>query len=497
MAELSSLSFWRLFHSSLRHGNGEEESVRAKEVYEWTIDNTTDLRKCCVDYELDLIGAILDLSRTTETLPSYDLVKEKVNTLEKNEGAVEALKEYESLRDTQLNIHHKPELEAVFLEFKQEFEKLKLRSFLKKALLIVDGSVENKTGKNRAKLSGARDAQNYLMGKFEEGILVGDRQGSVNRPLIVQSEAEEIGATYDRRLKRGFVDTGFAQVRLFPSNFVGILGYANHGKSSVARFMLYSMALSGKNACHISLENDQEVEFEKFVLLHAHNKEIFGDDFRSLSYENFINGTLTKEQRGWLDYVGKDFKKNVGGRIVIRQPQEATWSSCKAIIEQENRRVPLEVVCIDYPQLLEPVASNSEERKVKLNADIKDMRQYALHFDGDRKLIILAPAQGNEEGRSEADSHDGIWQLSGINNEKELSRSMDIILGVFPKEQVNTTHGSERLVTISCVKDRDRPMFLPFTARMTGCGMFSSGAVVSSVKIAPPSEKDMIGGDIL
>lgn len=495
--QLSSLSFWRLFHSLLRHGNSTAENERAEQVYGWTVDNMSQLRKCCVDFELDLIGAIGNLSRDADTLPSYELVKEKISAMENNEGAVEGLKEYETLRETQLNIHHVPELEVVLGDHIDTFERGKLSVILDKAKRIANGSVEHK----KRKLAGAKDAMNYLMENFEEGILIRRDQSGLNRPILVQNEAEEIGPTYDRNLARGFVPTGFPLIRLRPSNFVGILGHAGQGKSTVGRFMLYTMAMAEKNCVHISLENDAEVERDKFILLHAHNQERFGDEFMALTYENFINGNLTQEQRGWLDFVGKDFKQNVGGRILIRQPQEASWEACKNCIEQEDRRSPVDGSMIDYIQLIDPPARNADERKNKMTGMIKDMRQYALNFGGHRKLVLISPVQGNEDGFEYAKNHEGVWPESntGVNNDKELGRSMDVVFGISQIDQIPTPFGTEQLMVFSSVKDRDKPQFQPFRASMTGCGFFKPAGGATSTKVSCPIDEtmnDRIGEDI-
>jgi hypothetical protein len=495
--QLSSLSFWRLFHSLLRHGNSKGENDRATQVYDWTIDNMSQLRKCCVDFELDLIGAIGNLSRDACTLPSYDLVKEKINAMENNEGAIEGLKEYDSIKESQLNIHHAPELEVVLGDHIETFERGKLSVILDKAKRIANGSVEHK----KRKLAGAKDAMNYLMENFEEGILIRRDQSGLNRPILVQHEAEEIGSTYDRKAAQGFLPSGFPLIRFRPSNFVGILGHAGQGKSTVMRFMLYQMALAEKNCVHISLENDAEVERDKFILLHAHNQERFGDEFMKLTYENFVNGNLTVEQRGWLDYIGKDFKQNVGGRILIRQPQEASWESCKNCIEQEDRREPVDVAGVDYIQLIEPAARNADEKKNKMTAMIREQRQYALNFGGHRKLVLISPVQGNEEGFAYAKDHEGQWPISntGINTDKELGRSMDLISGICQVDSVPTPFGNQPLFVFSCVKDRDKPEFPPFRATMTGCGFFQPTGGASSAKISINTEEtmnDVIGEEI-
>jgi len=494
MADLSTLSFWRLFHSLLRHSNGKGETARALEAYEWINDNLTQLRKCCVDYELDLIGGIYDLSRDTETLPTYDIVKERVQNLDKNEGALEALKEYESIRDSQLTVHQVPEMNVVLKDHATTFENLKLASILDRAKRIVTSSIDYKPkGGKSVKLSGAKDCINFIMESIEDGVLVGSTSG-VNRPIVVQKEAAEAGVWYDRAKLSGFLPSGLPDIKFMRSNFVGLLGHAGHGKSTLGRFILYTIAAAGHPCLHISIENDQENERNKYVLLHAHNP-CFDGEFATLSYADYYKGKLTGMQRSWIDFVADDFEKNIAGKMVIRQPHEQTWDAIRGISETQDRVDEFEAELIDYVQLIDAPGRSTDDRKSKMNAIVKDIRQYALRSGTETKRkVIISPVQGNEEGKKFAQDNEGRWELSGVNNEKELSRSMDVILGIFQMNQYLTPEGPETDMVISSPKARDVG-FKPFHMVMSSCGWFKLVGG-SNVKIGDSLESVDIGSTL-
>src|SRR5208282_2245877 len=488
MADLSTLSFWRLFHSLLRHNNTKEETDRALEVYEWINEHMTQLRKCCVDYELDLTGAISSISRDTETLPSYEIVKEKIQAMDKNEGAMEALKEYESHCDAKLlTVHYVPELEVALKDHMTTFENLALVTVLDKAKRITTSSADHKPkGGKATKLTGAKDAVNYIMERLEEGIIVSNVSG-MNRPIVVQNEASEVGGWYDRAKEAGFLPSGLPDIEFMRSNFVGLLGHAGHGKSTLARFILYTMAAAGHNVLHISIENDQEVERNKYVLLHAHNP-FFNGEFATLSYEDFYKRKLSSIQRSWLDIVAKDFKENIEGRLVIRQPQEQGWDVVRGVAEAQDRVDELEAILIDYIQLIDAPGRSTDDRKSKMNSIVKEIRQYALNSGStNKRKVLISPVQGNEEGLKFAKDNEGKWELSGVNNEKELSRSMDVILGIFQTNQRLTVEGPEHDVVISSPKARDVG-FKPFQMVMSGCGWFKTVGGAASSKVSVGSD---------
>jgi hypothetical protein len=101
------------------------------------------------------------------------------------------------------------------------------------------------------------------------------------------------------------------------------------------------------------------------------------------------------------------------------------------------------------------------------------------------KLIILSPIQGNEVGHEWAEDHQGVWSNSGINNDKELARSMTVIYGVFPMTTTQSDFGTETILTISNPKTRYTGPIDPFRIRVTGSGQ------VSFMSKLPPKHSDV------
>jgi hypothetical protein len=457
-------NFWRLFHCFLRHSRTEEELSRTKDTWTWMMDNVVSLRKICVDVQLDLLNVIWSVATETQDLPGYNLVLETVQGMEKNDALLDALKEYCSF-EPQLTIHDPEDLAGVFRELATDWEKERISSLLRTTFRIVNKNIEE----NKVKWSGPRDGIHYLMKGLESGLLVGEAEST--HPIDVKNEAEGIMEYYEEQGRRGFIDSGFPQFKFQASNFVGILGYAGDGKSVTGRYFLYNMAVQGKRVIHISLENSSTVERNKFIIMHAHNPK-FGDEFKSISYERFKHHLLSYRERGYLEEVAKDFRANVSGNIIIHQPLIASWPHCKNFIEAQDLIENIEAVQIDYLQLIDPPTSKNEpDQRTRMTTMVKDVRQYALTFGGSRKLVIISPVQSNEEGITRARNEEGVWNLSGINNDKELGRSMDFIVGVCNRGKANIAHyGEVQDLVFSCVKERDGIGFSPFFAQLTGAG---------------------------
>jgi hypothetical protein len=200
-------------------------------------------------------------------------------------------------------------------------------------------------------------------------------------------------------------------------------------------------------------------------------------------------------QRSWIDFVADDFEKNIAGKMVIRQPHEQTWDAIRGISETQDRVDEFEAELIDYVQLIDAPGRSTDDRKSKMNAIVKDIRQYALRSGTETKRkVIISPVQGNEEGKKFAQDNEGRWELSGVNNEKELSRSMDVILGIFQMNQYLTPEGPETDMVISSPKARDVG-FKPFHMVMSSCGWFKLVGG-SNVKIGDSLESVDIGSTL-
>jgi hypothetical protein len=480
-------NWWRLFHSLLRHGNSSEEQIRSANVWSWMNDYYVILKRIAAadDVQFDLLAALWKTAQETGTLPSYEILLEEVKSTEKNDELLDALKkDYRS--QTDLTIHDPADLAVVLKDWCTDWEMRRITNVLKLTNGINLGSIEmNFMGQRNKKMSGPRDALKYLVHELEEGLLV-DASNTL-KPIVVQTEAHLGPEEYQQSLSIPQLECGFSDFYLERQDFIGILGYLGSGKSTVSRFMLYNMAAAGRNVLHISVENSQTVERDKFIFLHANNPK-FGGKYEALTYAKKRKKQLTTDLlRMWIE-VAQDFKETIEGRLTIRKPSVASWEHIKTLIETEDLVAPLDAVLLDYIQLLEPPSRNTDDQRSKMSAMIKDIRQFGMVFDGGRGMCIISPVQVNEEGlnRAAKEEQDGVYKPSAINNEKELGRSMTFIVGVFNKGQ--DPQGCYD-VMFSCPKDRDGVGFDPFLAKMSPNGWVGgSRAKVSDIK--PPSDYD-------
>jgi len=141
-------------------------------------------------------------------------------------------------------------------------------------------------------------------------------------------------------------------------------------------------------------------------------------------------------------------------------------------IEEHHVNEPLDAVLIDYLALLDPPIDRAIDHRVRMTSMIIDVRRFQTTFDGGRGLLLISPVQSNEEGRKYAADHEGVWTRSAINNDKELARSMDIIIGIFNRGRIPRTNLFD--LVLSMPKDRDGGEFANSMAQMTSTGWLTA-----------------------
>lgn len=474
---LGTFTFLRMLHSLLRHGNDETEVARAEEVMQWIGDNLLLLRKSCGPDELDLLGKITGFTYAQRTLPTLAIVKDTLQQGEATAPLITLLEEYEEAVGTgELHILYPPELNEVLADKCREYESERMDFILRRAGIILNSGTTVK--RTQQVLKGPRDAVNYIMAELEKGVFISSA-GSA-QPVVVQAEAAEVPLAYDELKGRQKISTGLNALHLFESNMLGVLGYSGHGKSTFSRFLAYQLALDGRHVVHISLENDAEVERNKYVLLHAHHSKWEGD-YEGINYRKFLHGTFSSAEREGFTEVAEDFSSSVAGHITIMQPSEATWGVVRQLVEMHSARQQVDVLFIDYATLLQtPGATRGDEQKSAMTAMIKDIRQFGLTHvtKNGNKLLTVTPIQANESGKSAAEAQDGVWNSSGINEHKELLRSCDRIVGVFGTETFDGY--GRRECMLSSVKDRDGVGFKPTPFFLDEAGWISEQPIKAS-----------------
>lgn len=135
-------------------------------------------------------------------------------------------------------------------------------------------------------------------------------------------------------------------------------------------------------------------------------------------------------------------------------------SHLKAWAEVEFRKNPFDILYLDYIELMKS-ENPSKDYGIELNQRIKDLKQFALHFNDGKGLRIVSAYQANRKGKEHADKNDGEYRLDGLSYANEAERSADVIVYSYLNDELRANNQNK----IGCLKNRSRPKFRQFIGK--------------------------------
>ena len=245
-----------------------------------------------------------------------------------------------------------------------------------------------------------------------------------------------------------------------------IMAYVSELKTTLAMNLAYTQAVEqGMDVKFISLEMPYRIVRDLLVCIHSANLNLWPgskwDDVYPIKYDAVSEGTLSEREEEFFNFLCEDLDNNPEyGNLDIYQPEDGlTMGHLKAWAEIENRKKSFDALYLDYIELMKS-ETPSKEYTVDLNQRIKDLKQFALHFNDGRGLRIISAYQANRKGKEHADKNDGEYRLDALSYANEAERSADVIIYSYLNDELR----ENSLAKIGCLKNRSRPKFKQFKA---------------------------------
>jgi len=247
-----------------------------------------------------------------------------------------------------------------------------------------------------------------------------------------------------------------------------LVAFVSELKTTQAMNYAYTQAVEqGKDIQFISLEMSFANCRDIFVCIHSANLNLWLNsewhEVFPLDYSKIQDGELTQEEEEFFDFLCNDLENNPEyGDIGIYQPPDGlTMSHMKAWAEIEFRKKPFYALYLDYIELMRDEVGDSSDYTIKLNQRIKDLKQFALNFNGGRGMMVCSAYQANRKGKENADKNAGEYRLDALSYANEAERSADVIIYSY----LNPELRENNKVKIGCLKNRSRPKFKQFEAK--------------------------------
>ena len=319
---------------------------------------------------------------------------------------------------------------------------------------------EGKETKGGVLLKGHTDARGYLSEAFVDIDRELTQQDSPEGDMM--DEADDMLADYLERkdahlsgTSRGIefgIPTLDAHVQgLQRGDLTLIAGYSSDGKTTLVTQLAWHAAIEqGKNVVFFTTETLRPQVRRKLIARHS-TLPIFGNP-DGLNTKDLRGGTLKPAEEVMLKRVVEDFTNNPEyGKIYIAQvPRAATISSLEQRLVRIHRKMPVDLVVMDYLGLLA-----SEYRRQNVREELKQIiieaKQVATTFNDGQGVPFVSPWQVSREARKQAETL-GMYTSAGLSETAEATNSSDVLISLLAPTD-NTNRRAE--VTMQVMKNRD------------------------------------------
>lgn len=237
---------------------------------------------------------------------------------------------------------------------------------------------------------------------------------------------------------------------LFKAELTIFFGLSGKGKSTVLKNVCSNIRKQGYNVLHVA---NEENLFQVQSKYHALESKIEYYKFKLGKYD-------IDEMSKWESY-NKDQKAKNGDIYVLEIPNatDATLIE-KAVIDLKMKGINIDVICIDYMDLMAPIrkaySENDEQAKVT-----NDCKQLAI----DCNVPVISATQASTASEKQEIKDRPFLTMSDIYGTKRKAHSANTLVGIVNKTA--TVAATEKTIEerrlqkiIFCVpKNRDGPIF--------------------------------------
>jgi hypothetical protein len=221
--------------------------------------------------------------------------------------------------------------------------------------------------------------------------------------------------------------------------FIGIMGFANDGKTTVLLSILYNMAVRGKSVILFSKEHDAAELALCFAFIHSHNEFYRGQKSDLPSLREFEEGRATVEDGEFLKGIWRDMqaRKNFPGRIEIQPLTD--WDTLTEHLKTHHKRNHYDVCGLDYLTRLDIPGGNPRFRDQDIKNFIGAAQRLTRDFDDRRGLVLITPIQINRSGYQAAKKKkegEKKHDMTSVSQFSEFYQDMDVLISLFSDEEM-------------------------------------------------------------
>lgn len=369
-------------------------------------------------------------------------------------------------------------------EFQQLIDIVRSEQLLEKfeSVCVDAGTIATKGKKvNKEFKQGVKDAFSFIIkhiDDFSQPEIGTKVRGDIREDIEIEKQNyynKKLNPSLSFGMLTGIDDIDSVTYGLKKGELMTVAAYSGQGKTTFClNYAYYAAVYLGYNVVYYSLEMPYQQVRSIFYCLHTCYKDFRGIH-APIPYDRIKNVKLTpEEEEFYFGVVLPDFAKKVKitngsdettrdtedayGTIRVIQPVgDITPQSLRSELEAMNQVESVDLVFIDYPNLMQP-DSYFNQRREGLNSIIKSVKQMAMTFNNGQGVPVVIPFQINNEGYEEAKKNGGFYSPDHIAETSEIFKSSDLIITIYNDEAFREVNQAR----VCCLKHRDGELFKPF-----------------------------------
>jgi replicative DNA helicase len=341
-----------------------------------------------------------------------------------------------------------------------------LSQLLQDTTHVMKEGVKTRVGSNTELKQGIRDALDYVVIGATK---LKQRLNPSQIPMDLSLGAKELTEDYIRKSRNPALSYGLTTNISAIDDATGgahnkelwvLAGATGHGKTVFMINWARHLVLLGFNILFYSLEMSKDKVMRMLYCSHACDPKF---NRKPLLYKQIKFGMLSTEDADfYLNTVIPDLN-NASGSIQVFNPLGRTSiDDIQQQAEVFNREHPLDMIVIDYINILSSPKGVRLSRNERIAENISRAKQMALEFDQGFGVTVVTPCQVNRAGEKKAADSQGIYDREAIADTSELEKTADALFTVYQDKPMR----QKREAIVCNLKMRDAGLIDSFSIYM-------------------------------
>lgn len=238
--------------------------------------------------------------------------------------------------------------------------------------------------------------------------------------------------------------------------FVGIVGQAGDGKTTLANYMVYQWLSQGFNGLYASTEHSAQHIWDAMTYLHSSHPDYKGMVLPGT--EDWESRRVTPEDIKHMQDICYDIetRKNLPGLLEVKEFRPFDWDTIEDWVKIHHQKNHYDFILLDYITRFE-VTGDPKWIDQEIKRLIHRIQRFTRNFDDGKGIIVASPIQITKESYKDAMKGEfkegvGHYTIDSIRTFSELKDDMDLLLTVW--SDVEMKDASRNEVEVGCVKKR-------------------------------------------